>query len=59
MDLILTSMTGQQLKSAKLRPNAPGTFNYDLNTRDLTPGIYMVSLRTETKVATTRLMIVK
>ena len=59
MDLIITSLTGQQLKSVPLRPNAPGTFNYELNTKDLTAGIYLVSVRTATKVATTRLMIVK
>jgi len=59
MQLTLTSITGQQLKAANLRPNAPGTYSYDLNTDDLSAGIYLVSLRTEDQVATTRLMIVK
>ncbi len=59
MQLTLTTITGQQLKSADLRPNAPGTYSYDLNTSDLTAGIYLVSLKTEDQVATTRLMIVK
>ena len=59
MELTLTSITGQQLRAVQLRPNAPGTFNYDLNTDDIAAGIYLVSLRTEDQVATTRLMIIK
>jgi len=59
MQLTLTSITGQQLKSANLRASAPGTYNYDLDTNDLSAGIYLISLRTEDQVATTRLMIVK
>ncbi len=59
MQLTLTSITGQQLKSVDLRPNAAGTYNYDLNTGNLSAGIYLVNLRTEDQVATTRLMIVK
>lgn len=59
MQLTLTSITGQQLKAADLRPNAPGTYNYDLNTNDLSAGIYLVSLKTAEQIATTRLMIVK
>jgi len=59
MQLTLTSITGQQLSMANLRPNAPGDYSYELNTNDLTAGIYLVSLRSEDQVATTRLMIVK
>ncbi len=59
MQFTLTSVTGQQLQTAHLRPNAPGTYSYDLDTSDLSAGIYLVSLRTEDQVATTRLMIVK
>jgi len=59
MQLTLTSITGQELSAASLRPNAPGTYTYDLNTSDLSVGIYLISLRNEAQVATTRLMIVK
>ncbi len=59
MEMTLTSITGQQMKSVELNPNAPGNYNYSLNTSDLTAGIYLVSLRTANQVATTRLMIVK
>ncbi len=59
MKMTLTSITGQQLKSVEFNPNAPGNYNYNLNTSDLSTGIYLVSLRTADKVATERLMIVK
>lgn len=59
MEITLTSITGEQLYSADVQTNAPGNYNHTLDTQDLPGGIYLVSLRTKTQVATTRLMVVK
>ncbi|MCB9194900.1 MAG: T9SS type A sorting domain-containing protein [Flavobacteriales bacterium] len=57
VELVLTDLLGQQLEVIKKGDLTAGTYNYSLNTTNLSKGIYLVTLKVGNQITTKKLII--
>ncbi len=57
VELSLYNQSGERLKILFRGPRSPGTYRFDLNRQELSPGIYILQLRAGSQVISRKIMI--